>query len=259
MKTLRRKLFLSILAVAFAVVSLATSTFAWFALNDTVAVQDMTVTVNSDYAFLLIGTGDQAYTAIQTAKTKTVAPKTANANIYPAAHENTVNNITTADTPANWYYMYSDKTDVSTGVAETKTALTADGDHPMSKYVLVNEFHLTLAPGSKEMGSLKVKDFSMTVPSGGLDAVKVVIAGDAGVQELDKENVVNTSGMEASAVTTLLNGRTVLSDSITDAKATSVKVYIYVDGNDADVTTDNVTSLKGATVNFTLTAAIKNA
>lgn len=44
MKSLRKKLFLSILAVAFAVVSLATSTFAWFSMNNRVTVTGMTVT-----------------------------------------------------------------------------------------------------------------------------------------------------------------------------------------------------------------------
>ncbi len=60
MKTLRRKLFLSILAVAFAVVSLATSTFAWFAMNDEVTATAMTATVKTSENLFIAAKGDYA-------------------------------------------------------------------------------------------------------------------------------------------------------------------------------------------------------
>lgn len=55
MKTLRKKLFLSILAVAFAVVSLATSTFAWFAVNTRVTVSGMSVKTKVSSNLLIAG------------------------------------------------------------------------------------------------------------------------------------------------------------------------------------------------------------
>ena len=252
MKTLRRKLFLSILAVAFAVVSLATSTFAWFALNDTVSVNEMTVKVNANYSFLLIG--DDTKTTVESIQALTAQPskgKTVTATntvpakgLYPVAHKDAVTDMTTADAPANWYYMYSDQTDVSTGVG-TKTDLTSpEGLHPMSQYVLVNTFNLCLAEGSVEMTNLRVKSVTFNYQDDAKKAVKILVAGATGVEEFGD----STADDYESNVT--------LASSITDSAVTTVKVYIYWDGNHNDVTTNNAIAelLKDTAVSLQFTA-----
>ena len=55
MKKFTTKLLMSIIGVAFAFVALGTSTYAWFAMNQEVAVTGMQISAKSDSTYLIIG------------------------------------------------------------------------------------------------------------------------------------------------------------------------------------------------------------
>lgn len=219
--------------VLVAAIALSSSTYAWFVSNNTVTAESMSITAKTDSTMLLIKAGEATAKAIQTAAKSADNGLNANAALYPAAHE-TVVNVTAADAVANWYYKTADvgTASVSTGAKNTLSEFT--------DYVLVNEFSITIAKGTNTMKDLVVSDCDVTTASGAAEAVKVLIATDTNVVEFG----VGENQTDA----------TKLSGNITDSTVVKVKVYIYWDGNDADVYTTNFDKLKDTAVNIAFTA-----
>ena len=242
MKKLTRKLLISVLSVALALVALGTQTFAWFAMNDTVTASGMSVTVKSDQMFLLIQAGDHTADEIQASKLLADTAVTSSAVLLPAANDLT-NSATTSTVEAtsgadlaSWYYRASSDPDHylgSSASAETAIAVAKKGE-----YILINEFSLTVADGSNDLANLKV-DHVTIAKAGGDFAVKVLVAGTNGCEEFDED------GGAGSVV--------LRTDNLTDTTVEKVKIYIYWDGNDTDVYTNGIADLQNTTVTVTFT------
>ena len=212
-----------------------TGTVAWFAANTTVTANGMPVTAKSDSTFLLIKAGTATLDQIRTGKLTSDTAVNASAALLPAAHNNTVTNITTADTVSNWYYKTSDDPSVYGGEGKESepTALTA-----FTNYVLVNEFSLGIAAGGNSMSNLKVGNCTLT--TAGDAAVKVLVATSSAVEEF------SASGA----------GSTTLQASLDTSSVMTVKVYIYWDGEDADVYTNGISDLQSTSVSLTFTGSV---
>ena len=239
MKKLTRKLFMSIIAVAFAFVALGTSTYAWFSMNQTVEVTGMQISAKSDSTFLIIGDKNDL-AAIQQDNLITIPMTVANnLKVYPSAHE-TLNDATDAAVVGNWYYENAATPDSSTAVANqaTKTALTSEN---FAKYVIKKTVYVTLAKGSNQATNLKVNNFALTQRTDeGLNGtskthspVKVVIATAENAIELDSTNTTSNE---------------VLAATVTDQALIAIDIYIYYNGADAAVYTNNIANLAGATI-----------
>ena len=241
MKKLTTKLLMSIIAVAFAFVALGTSTYAWFAMNQSVSVTGMQISAKSDSTYLIIGESDNL-TALQDANNITVA-MTVNddVKVYPSAHETTVTNAATAEVVGNWYYETAEDPDDPTAKANSKVALTSAS---FAKYVIKKTVYVTLAKGSNQASDLKVSSFGLTQRTDEnltgeaqtITPVKVLVASPTTVVELDStktgENIPST----------------VLASTVTDAATIKLDIYIYYYGNDAAVYTNNIANLAGATI-----------
>ena len=238
MKKLTRKLFMSIIAVAFAFIALGTSTYAWFAMNQEVAVTGMQISAKSDSTYLIIGSSDVLET-VQTANDTSVAMTVTDteAQVYPSAYSN-VTNITSAATVGNWYYKVADAPNASASTS-AEVALTSEN---FSKYVIKKTVYVTLAKESQDATNLKVQTFGLTMKNdkNGQDEtiapVKVLVVSSTAAVELDStktgENVPST----------------VLAASVTDQALIQLDIYIYYDGNDAAVYTNNIANLEGAII-----------
>ena len=92
-KALRKELFAAVAMLIVAAIALSGSTYAWFAANQTVTASGMSVTVESDTAFQLIGNAEATLDSIRTAKSTTAAAVTATseAALKPVAHEAVAN------------------------------------------------------------------------------------------------------------------------------------------------------------------------
>lgn len=220
-----------------------TGTVAWFSMNDTVTATGMKVTAKSDAAFLLISAGEKDAAGVQSDKLTTATAKNASAQLFPVANEN-ITNSTTAETIvsgkySNWYYMYSEDPNSATGKASTKANI-AEAD--FAKYVLKNQFSISVAVGSNGVSNLKVKE--ATISTSGDQAVKVLVTTGDAFQEF------SGTGDNTPA------DNTVLQASITSSTVCLVNVYIYWDGNDSDVYTNGIADLLETSVVLSFTGDI---
>ena len=214
-----------------------TGTVAWFSMNKTVTATGMSVTAKSDSSFLLIGKGSEDLSTIQSANTIEANATTASAELYPAAHE-TITNTAAAELNTNWYYRYSNDpryADGSTAGMTTKTQIAAAD---MGKYVLVNTFNVCVAAGGRSVTNLKVGQCTISQTDSGAKAVNVLVTSATGAEEF------SGSGDD---------GANVLASTVTASAVTPINVYIYWDGNNAAVTTNNVANLKNTSVTVTFT------
>lgn len=230
---------------------LSSATYAWFSMNKDVTVTGMAVDVKSDATFLLVKQGTATVDAIRSAKKTRDTAVTSSAVLYPTAHDTVtaastgITAIEAADASDSnakdiWYYKYSNDPETSNVDVTAATYVpTAD----FANYVLVNEFSLTVAEGSNELSNLHVKSCKITPATGGDQAVKVLVAGANGCEEFD-----GTGGNGTN-----INLQTA---NVTGTGVSTVKVYVYWDGNDSDVYTNGIADLKNTEVEVELTGDI---
>ncbi|MBQ7566521.1 MAG: hypothetical protein IJT18_05315 [Oscillospiraceae bacterium] len=246
-KALRKQLLAAVAMVIVAAIAVTSSTFAWFAANTTVTAQGMSVTAKSDASFLLIKAGTQTAAAVRTGALTADSATTATAALFPAAHTTaagvgyTIDDIEDDDTTnmTDWYFKNSnDPATSNVDVTAAQDIAVADFD----KYVLANEFTIALADGSNDVENLKVG--TCTITATGDEAVKVIVATDYASEEF--------SGAGGSGTVVLRN--TGLTDGANDIE--TVRIYIYWDGNDADVYTNGIADLLSTAVTVTFVADV---
>ena len=238
---------------------LGTSTYAWFSMNKDVTVNGMSVTAKSDTAFLVVkqaALDNDANTvaALQSEAKITDTALTASAQLYPTAHDDiaataNISAIEATDTTNTtdkdiWYYKYSTDPDSSN---TSVTSATYVPDASFDDYVLVNAFDLTVKNngGGASISNLKVSSCTITASDSGDQAVKVLVAGPDGNAEFDGAGNANGSN-------------NVICNSVTNAALSQVRVYVYWDGNDADVYTNGAADLKNTAVTVGFTGTIVN-
>lgn len=232
-----RKLVPALCMLLISAVLLGTSTFAWFSMNTTVTATGMQVTAKTNHTYLLISDTNDKNT-LQTNPTAAnrkvdFAMGTAS-ELAPSAHDTfgATGASTDAATVGKWYSAQGktpDKTDMKD---DTKTALTGfDG------YVLTKSVYITVTKDSKIATNLKVSaTITNNTTATDIAPLKVlVVCGDKYV-ELAPDALTST---------------TVLADEIKSDALTKVDIYIYYDGNHANVTTNNSANLGGAKVELT--------
>ena len=232
---LTRKLIPAFAMLLVSAVLMSTASFAWFAMRDTVTASGMEVTASSDTIFLEIkGTEDTDYSEAGT--------NDLDATLKPVAHENwddladiTDFDLVTAETYDNWYYQYSDKVDDHDSNLTPKQYISA-----FTNYVAVTTYSVKVTDAQTANGyDLYVSAINIEADAG----IKVIIAGANGYQEFSAAN---------NSTNIAFNADNILSDTVSTS-AQTISVYIYIDGNDANVFTNNVANLTGA-VTFSLKA-----
>ena len=221
-----KKLIPAAMMLAVSASMLGTSTYAWFSMSKTVTITGMEVTAKTDAIFLEVnGTEDNGAYGL-------TGTNAVDAELYPAHHEawTALSDIEDFDlnddnTNDNWYYRYNDNADNATDAMTAKTYIGAFTD-----YVATTAFNVRLHAGSQATGyDLYVSEITIPANKG----ITVVVAGVDGYQEFS-----------ASAQNITFNASNILSNDVTIA-AEQVKVYIYFNGDDANVYTDNIAALTG--------------
>ena len=219
---------------------LATSTYAWFSMNKTVNVNGLKLNVKADSTYLLIGPESSA-SELQTAKRKTYSYTTGNEMIvYPSAHK-TVTNTTGANTLANWYYKYSD--DPATSNVNVTEEKAIDSTKWQTDYVMHKEVYVVLAANSQ--GATNLRCTGVTFTEAGqtsatgdnkkFDGVTVLITSSSAIDEEDKGSNFSLLGNQLAA-------------TVDDTTPIKLDLWIYYNGADASVFTNNIPNLEGATI-----------
>ena len=257
-----KKLFPAICMTLLAAALLGTSTFAWFSMNTQVTATGMQVTAKSDNTYLLISGTNSTATTIQGegAITATLTVDDTAAKVLPCApalNDTEVGYLTTAgktvggeaittagvkvendETAAavtNWYTATaaaSNAADMKGGTARQLSTFTG--------YVIEKIVYLTVAKGANPAHNLTVTPTITQKGSGSdISAAKVLVTtSDGGFAILSNEK--NETKVDIKGSNTALTDKTVL----------TVKIYIYYDGNDTNVYTNNAAKLTGANISL---------
>ena len=213
-----------------------TGTVAWFAMNSTVTATGMQVTAKADGFFLEIAGSHDAGTYSNTGTAEV------NAQLYPVSHEAWSGvasiedfDMATADTYDNWYYRFSDSTANANSNVTNKTYISA-----FTNYVATTSFSVKLNNNSGPTTVYDLMVSEITIPAD--TGIHVVVAGAQGYEEFSA----------SIAAERAYNANYVLSDTVTKT-AQDIKVYIFFEGSDTNVYSDNILNLTGA-VSFKLKA-----
>jgi len=282
----KRFLVTSILMLLLTVFALSTSTYAWFSMNTDVKVTGMSVIAKTDDTYLIISKTEGITTAAQiqnennkkgfitvdmemepessavlasapcwsdgeaaylTQGTEQNQHKDLDGNLIATAGVKIDNDVKAAAF-TNWYTAKAVDASESTIDTTTVRQLTEDD---FAKYVIKKTVYLTVAKGANPAYRLTVSGTFTKVDANeeDLSACKVLIA---------TKNKETGHSVTAILSSENLNAHLYLADEdvITDATVVQVDMYIYYDGNDENVYTNNVAKLAGATfnLNFGVTA-----
>ena len=278
MTKLTKKLFLSIMTLVLVVMALGTSTFAWFSMNTTATATGMQVGVKSDATYLLIGTGDNdTYSEIQTASVTTVALTVAYGDQKVLASKpkeaseigtgklfatgTPVTDAASAATAANWYTASSSDPAYSTENASHESVVkgvnslqstSSSGNYYFNNYVIKKTVYLTLSVGSNDAYNLTVTP-TIALKTGqaqtttDISAVKVLVASGDNYVILD------------SSMTTAQSLYATTNQDLTPTSVVTVDIYIYYDGSEDAVYSNNAANLADATIDLQFDVAIKPA
>lgn len=253
-----KKLIPAICMTLIAAVMLASSTFAWFSMNTQVTANGMQVAAKSDNTYLLISSDKTTAAEIQDQNQITVdlAVGSSEAKVYPCAPAISdtevgylttsgkkvggatietagvkVASMATASAFTNWYTATAETSGASSMKDGTARQLTA-----FTGYVIRRTVYLTVAVGANAANNLTV---TPTITGTGEDftAAHVIVAtSDGGFANLTSTN--NGTKAEIKGSNTALTALTVL----------TVEIYIYIDGNNTNIFTNNIADLTGVTI-----------
>lgn len=258
-KHLRKQLMAAIAMVVVAGVALSSATYAWFVSNNTVTATTTNISAQSNSAFLLI----DKVTTTKDSKTEysyQTDPATQTA-LYPA--QVTANGV--------WQSAYASKTNESTEKTDTrftiKSADQTDGSAEAAvaeKYAITEKFYIGTGTYDGEFTDLKVTNMTLSAPSADIaNAMRVLVkCGDN--WQVWKYDSAQSKGVQVTTYKTTaenevaLDGQaSVIKDSLgKTAGDAEVDVYIYYDGADTQINSDNLTDLAtgcGVTLTFEAT------
>lgn len=252
-KALKKQMGAAIAMVLVAAVALGSATFAWFVTNSKVDATTSTISAQSNAAFMYIRNINNA----DTNATSDVADITDNKELYPATwanHFDGTNNLS-----ADGIYQFETatakdpkKSDIDEGTR--RVVGKADSDAVKDKYAVKNTFKV----GTK---GTKLTNLVVDPTNGGISLVSgdnsnanfdnalriLVKCGDNWVL-CDKSKVINSSSGDTNLLAT----------EVTPENEVEVDVYVFYDGDDSAIYTNNLGSLKDASkkikVTFTATA-----
>lgn len=239
-KAVKKELVAALVMLVVMTLSITASTYAWFAMNAKATADNMRVTIASDASYLLISAGEKTAEQVQAERVMTASATATNAALLPAAHDIVLTNSAMAADANNWYYTYSDNPANSTGGALNGYDIAPED---FGKYVLVNRFSITVAQGSNPLEDLIVTDCAITSSSSdGAIAVKVIVATSEAAVEFDKDTTASSTSLAAV---------------VTDSDVVPVDIYVYWNGNDQAVYTNNFDKLKDISVAITFTGTVR--
>ena len=249
-KMLKKQLMAAVALVLLSAITLTGSTYAWFSINTEASVSGLKLNVKSDSIYLLVSKTNSTASAIQAEGLTSVSFNTTNelATVKPSAHNPTtgtavvgtdlITSTTAATNPANWYYKNADAPTASTSTS----AATALSSSNFSDYVLHYTIWFTLAIGSNPAADLTV---SATFASLG------TYTGDESDSTFQAARVLVTSPTQAVELDpSTTSSATVLASTLTSTTVVQVDIFIYYDGNDSSVYTNNSMNLDGCTIDL---------
>lgn len=247
-KALKKQMGAAIAMVLVAAVALGSATFAWFVSNNKVDATTSKISAQSNSAFMYIRDENEQSTDLRTDDSSVV-----NTPLYPVHWANGTD-TTPYDTLANFYTAFGTSAIDGSKVDNTVKLVPAQGADAAGtpaaavtgKYAVKNTFYV----GSKgaELTNLVVDSAKITGATGDNDkfdsALRVLVMSGTNWVLCNKEGIVSSSDTTHK-----------LANKIGEDE-TTVEMYVFYDGDDAQVFTNNLENLKTASkrINVVFTA-----
>ena len=253
-KSLKKQLAAAIAMVMVAAVALGASTYAWFVSNNKVTATTSTISAQSNAAFMYIRDEKETSTNL-TADTSSVTSTA----LYPAHWVTAKEGNYTGAEIGKFYTAYGTTADNGAMVTDTLKLVEKDADSTTkgspadaveAQYAVKNTFFI----GSKgtELSNLVVTAASLTNEGG----------NNSTSENADLDNALRilvTCGdnwvlCDKSTILAFNEGNTThkLADKVSSTE-TEVNIYVFYDGDDTEVNTNNLPDLKKASKNITVT------
>ncbi len=255
-KSLKKQLGAAIAMVLVAAVALGSATYAWFVTNNEVKATTSNVSAKSNSAYLVID--NQATSTTST--TAAQADDPANTKLYPAQWDDTFTakgGTVKATNGENGYYQFETAYASSKASADEKDGTRfaiGDADTAVANgYAYKNTFYIGTGTYDGIFKDLKVTNATVTATEGSelKSAVRVLVTcGEKWV--VMKNGAVDSQSGENAIIHSDEFGKLSGGD-----KDVTVKCYVFYDGADTNVFTDNLQDLKNCNVELTFEATPK--
>ncbi len=237
-----RKLIPAIAMLLISAVMMSTATFAWFSTNSQVSANSLIVSAKADTTFLVIGnTEDEVKVAnYQVIDIKAPAASGTEGVLIPIAFDETTIGIDDAalNGKFRWYTATAAERDDEVMDADTKkTASPADG------YVLKRTFYFTIADGFVPATGLKLASVDVNAESASKEYANCI-----SVVAVPKDSTDWKNANAYDASTGKVTANTALHANLDSDTVVAVDVYVFIDGDHANVYTDNIKNLVGLDV-----------
>ena len=251
-KSLQKQLVAAVAMVLVAMIALGSSTYAWFVSNNTVKATTSTISAQSNAPFLKIDKSD-----ITTGSTTFISYATeANVALYPAQV------VKNGDNSPLFKSAYASAAGATTMLDNSRYDVGDAAAAVAGEFAI--EEHFKIGTADAKAGSFKdLKVSKVELTSDGTDGLEaamsvLVVCGDnwAVYKKSDNGAVLTAYKDGTSAVGNNTDG--VLASSIAAASSVNVDVYVFYDGSETNVFTNNLHNLNaehaiGATITFTAT------
>ncbi len=244
---------------------LASTTFAWFSMNNKVTATGMEVTAKANTQYLVIAKAAEEITRTSNPATTDTLPQNKmnvtggigdGTTVYPVSKNGgTALTVGTVNIGANaWYTANSNKYDVSGGSDADKLTNAKAVTLEAGDYFRCFEFYIGLTQDSTadfNGGAAVSEDKKLKITA---SAVKELVEGNGNVTSAVKAAVKVGNGDAATITEVLLSpGTSIEISSFVLKKNAPVKVqiYLYVDGTNDNVKDSNAEKLAGK-MDFTL-------
>lgn len=276
-KKLRNQLFAAIAMVLVASIALGSSTYAWFVSNNSVTATTTSIYAQSNSAYLLISNKANGSTT-EAPGSLTATNADGSVALYPATWTNNaaVKVDDTTNTGASWlfatgYAKDANKPDINDdGLFAIKAADKTTGSPEAavdSKYAYLNSFYVGTGNYDGTFTNLKVSNMKIAVTGANelTNALRVLVKcgnewvvgkvayTDANNQAFSIENGSHkTAEVADGIIRTAAFGKSATGEGST-AGDVQVDVYIYYEGADSRVFSDNLNAIKADGVKATVT------
>lgn len=269
-KAIKRQLLAAIAMVLVAAVALGSSTYAWFVTNNKVDATTSTISAQSNAAFMKIKYNATAVTSDLTADVATLSSKA----LYPAQWKNNFNvdkangAAITEDKPAVYQFETAyGKDPTSKGYTMDVDTLKAVGDPAaavLAGYAVDNVFNISskgtdltnLRISGAEIQSARPADPANIDDHGNekLDnALRVLAVCGNNWVLCDKSGVIEDSEGRTRTASSADLGKFGTGVTVTHDANTLVTLYVYYDGNDAEIYSNNLPNLEDSSSRITVT------
>lgn len=215
-------------------IMLGSSTFAWFSMNTKVTASNMQVNAKTNTTFLLINNDGKTGNQMTAQDTTITAQEPANTTLYPAAFFKTVDAATTMGKKdgTNAFKLIEDG-GLTAGTDVWVTANNGNRDNANDKVANVVKLNPTETNFANYTAEYKVWLTLLKGTAATQQYVKISLVADTevgsakAVAKIGNEWIDLGAGAEAKFTTDKI--------SLSDSTAVQVSVFVYIDGNNANV------------------------